>query len=260
MSTPAGWYPDPAAPAPHATPGAAGAQLRWWDGTRWTEHVHRDTPGPSLTKAPHPGPHPGGPHDPRGAAPRPYPSPYPSQYPPSQYPVPGVKAIATPDGQALGGLGARLLARIVDWLLVSLIATAAAWSSLRTVENQVRAAMDTWSGGDPERASSLLVEASRGSASQNVTLVLLLVSAAYTILTVRFAGATPGKLLLRLRVRDWERPGLPSWGQAIVRWLGSDLLGQLFGIWYLVDFLWPCWDQRRQALHDKMGRTVVVKR
>lgn len=34
MSTntaPAGWHPDPAAP---------GTQLRWWDGVRWTEHVH----------------------------------------------------------------------------------------------------------------------------------------------------------------------------------------------------------------------------
>jgi hypothetical protein len=29
-SAPAGWYSDP----------AGSGQLRWWDGTRWTEHVH----------------------------------------------------------------------------------------------------------------------------------------------------------------------------------------------------------------------------
>jgi uncharacterized RDD family membrane protein YckC len=114
--------------------------------------------------------------------------------------------------------------------------------------------------GDTAGIFALLEDRGFTAASQTWTVVLLAVSAAYTILTVRFAGATPGKLLLRLRVRDWERPGLPSWGQAVVRWLGSDLLGQLLVLWYLLDFLWPCWDQRRQALHDKMGRTVVVKR
>ena len=30
MDTPAGWYPDPAAP---------GTSARWWDGTSWTEHT-----------------------------------------------------------------------------------------------------------------------------------------------------------------------------------------------------------------------------
>lgn len=37
MTTPPGWYPDP------ATPFADGTQ-RWWDGTRWTEHTSRTAP------------------------------------------------------------------------------------------------------------------------------------------------------------------------------------------------------------------------
>lgn len=32
--TPAGWYPDPA-----ASPSAGPAQLRWWDGSQWTDHL-----------------------------------------------------------------------------------------------------------------------------------------------------------------------------------------------------------------------------
>lgn len=249
MSSPAGWYPDPS--APDAARGGAPAQLRWWDGGRWTEHVHRTGPGPSLSKASQaPQHHP-------YAAPRPS---YPA-YPPSQYPVPGVKAIATPDGQALGGLGFRLLARVIDLLVTTLIAVAAGWSSLRTMSTLYTDALDTVSRtGDTSAIFDLLENPTFAGASQTWTFVLLAVSAAYTILTVRFAGATPGKLVCRLRVRDWERPGLPSWGQSIVRWLGSDLLGQLLVVWYLIDFLWPCWDQRRQALHDKMGRTVVVRR
>ncbi|MFD0484718.1 RDD family protein [Kineococcus sp. GCM10028916] len=243
MSTPAGWYPDPSAPD----------ALRWWDGGRWTEHVHRaattSPPQPWLSKAP--------------TAPQQARSPYGAphrQYPPSQYPVPGVKAIATPDGQALGGLGSRLLARIVDWILLGVIGTIAAWSPLQTIDAQVRSAFDVWMAGDPERGSTLIVEATRSGAASAATFILLAVSAVYTILTVRLAGATPGKLLFRLRVRDWQRPGLPSWGQAIIRWLGCDLLGQVVPFYSLIDFLWPCWDQRKQALHDKMGRTVVVRK
>jgi len=35
---PAGWYPDPAGPAPDGRP-----QLRWWDGAQWTAHVQPST-------------------------------------------------------------------------------------------------------------------------------------------------------------------------------------------------------------------------
>ncbi|MEZ0491186.1 RDD family protein [Kineococcus sp. TBRC 1896] len=241
MSTPPGWYPDPSDPR--------STDLRWWDGARWTEHVHAQQPSarpPSLTKAPvnpYAGPH----------------QPHP-QYPPSQYPAPGVKAIATPDGQALGGLGFRLLARIVDWVLVSVIATLAGWSSLRTLTAQVDSATAALVAGDTQTYLDQLVVATQGSAARSLTFIVLAVSAVYTILTLRFYGATPGKALFRLRVRDWNRSGHPGWLQCISRWVGCDMLGQIIPLYLLLDFLWPCWDQRKQALHDKLARTVVVKR
>jgi hypothetical protein len=37
--TPAGWYPDPAGPAPDGSP-----QLRWWDGVQWSAHVQPAAP------------------------------------------------------------------------------------------------------------------------------------------------------------------------------------------------------------------------
>ena len=48
---PAGWYPDPAGPAPDGRP-----QLRWWDGAGWTEHVQPS----SAPAAPSAGAGPGG--------------------------------------------------------------------------------------------------------------------------------------------------------------------------------------------------------
>ena len=38
------------------------------------------------------------------------------------------------------------------------------------------------------------------------------------------------------------------------------LLGQLvYSCYTLVNYLWPVWDPRRQAVHDKIGRTLVVR-
>ncbi|WP_432504863.1 RDD family protein [Kineococcus arenarius] len=253
MSAPAGWYPDP----------SHHAQLRWWDGQRWTEHTHAAPPagaGPDLRKdtghanpehqaprAPHPGP---GGLTPYGGSP--YGDPSRGQ--------PSARALATPDGQPLGNLGLRLLARLVDWVLVSVIATVAGWSLVQ----RMFAAMDeTTAGaaaGDPLASLRLLQDPGFTAASSSFTFVLLAVSAAYTVLTLRFYGATPGKALFGLRVRHWERPGHPTWGQSILRWLSSDLLAQLFWPYALLDYLWPTWDRRKQALHDKPGGTVVVRR
>jgi len=41
---PPGWYPDPTAGA------SAGGQLRWWDGTQWTGHVHVPSPSPGQPR------------------------------------------------------------------------------------------------------------------------------------------------------------------------------------------------------------------
>ncbi|PRY14727.1 RDD family protein [Kineococcus rhizosphaerae] len=234
MSTTPGWYPDPSDPTR--------SHLRWWDGSGWTEHVHRQQP--SLVKPP------------AGQ----YPAPAPSPYPPSQYPAPGVRAIATPDGQALGNLGLRLLARVVDAIVITVVAALAGRSALQVMTSLTQTTLDRVVAGDSAAVSDLVANASYSAASRELTLILVVVSAVYTILTTRFYGATPGKALCGLRVRDWERPGLPTTGQAAVRWIGSDMLGSIVGLWYLIDFLWPTWDQRRQAIHDKLARTVVVKR
>jgi hypothetical protein len=37
------------------------------------------------------------------------------------------------------------------------------------------------------------------------------------------------------------------------------LVGLLGSVYSLLDDLWPLWDGRRQALHDKVARTNVVR-
>ena len=68
------------------------------------------------------------------------------------------------------------------------------------------------------------------------------------------AGQTPGKAVLGLAIVQTDGGPLRL-GRAIVRWLGYWLSGILF-----LGYLWILVDDRRQALHDKLARTLVVHR
>jgi uncharacterized RDD family membrane protein YckC len=73
-------------------------------------------------------------------------------------------------------------------------------------------------------------------------------------------GRTLGKRAMSLLVVREEDGDAISYGRAAWRLLFSYLLSLLtFGIGNLVDVAWILWDRRRQALHDKVARTVVLR-
>jgi uncharacterized RDD family membrane protein YckC len=101
-----------------------------------------------------------------------------------------------------------------------------------------------------------------------VTLIGLGVSLAYHMGFLRWKAATPGKLLLGMRVRLREAPGPLGWATIVKRWLGQfgyglltilPVLGGIASFWPLIDGLWASWDSRKQALHDKIAATNVVR-
>ena len=75
-------------------------------------------------------------------------------------------------------------------------------------------------------------------------------------------------MALGISVRRADRPGAPGVATAIKRYLLVivtgvlgliPVVGSLGGLVTIIDLLFPLWDQKRQALHDKIGGTVVVK-
>jgi uncharacterized RDD family membrane protein YckC len=66
-------------------------------------------------------------------------------------------------------------------------------------------------------------------------------------------GQTLGMMLYGIAVRDEKGGGQVRVGRATLR--GVILLA-LSGIF--IDAIWPLWDRKRQSLHDKAARTVVV--
>ncbi|QFG24814.1 RDD family protein [Actinomadura sp. WMMB 499] len=72
-------------------------------------------------------------------------------------------------------------------------------------------------------------------------------------------GQTLGKMLLRIRVVRADDGGPVVSSQAAARSAFYSVLGGICGCIGFIDVLWILWDRRRQALHDKIARTVVVK-
>jgi uncharacterized RDD family membrane protein YckC len=84
----------------------------------------------------------------------------------------------------------------------------------------------------------------------------------YAVLNGSEMGQTFGKRVFGIQVRDATGEGGPiGVGRAGLRFVTVGLfrIVPFFGLFTLLSGLWPLWDPRRQALHDKIAGTVVVR-
>ena len=90
----------------------------------------------------------------------------------------------------------------------------------------------------------------------------LAVTAVYQIGFIVWRGQTPGKMAAKTKVVDEETGALPGPGPAAARWLipaaGQFLPGVVSFVALFVTYGWLLRDPRRQGIHDKVARTVVV--
>lgn len=67
-------------------------------------------------------------------------------------------------------------------------------------------------------------------------------------------GQTPGKMMCKLKVVRTNGESL-GYGKAFLRWIGYIVSWCVFGLGYL----WVAWDKRKQAWHDKIAGTCVIR-
>jgi uncharacterized RDD family membrane protein YckC len=70
-------------------------------------------------------------------------------------------------------------------------------------------------------------------------------------------GQTIGKRATGIRVVDKDG-GRLGHGRALGRYAFMFVLG-IFAVPLLLDYLWPLWDDKNQALHDKVVNSLVVR-
>lgn len=85
--------------------------------------------------------------------------------------------------------------------------------------------------------------------------VTFLIIVLYNALFLWKQGATIGKKLLRLKVVDSNYKPL-NFGKALIREVFKDIVSSLL---FNLGYLWVLIDQKKQAWHDKVAKTFVVK-
>ncbi|MBB6566437.1 RDD family protein [Kribbella sandramycini] len=294
MSFQAGWYDDP----------ENQSQQRYWDGNAWTDR-RRPKYGQPAPERPQDGQSVqhgqvfGGAgqqaQQPFGQPQQPYGQPQQGQqqhgqqygqgqgfqggyqpYPQQAavgYGAPGQNPnrVVTPDGQPLSGWWRRVFAYIIDSILSGLIALVFSgyfvWKFLQWAMDFYRPLFEEAArGGNPVAPTTLPAEAYKWIIP--ASLISLAVQFAYQYFFLTKAGATPGKMLLSIAVRQRGSRGYLPPAVAAKRvgfYLGVNvvsaipLLGQLVFIIILLDWFWPLWDDKKQALHDKWPGTQVVR-
>jgi uncharacterized RDD family membrane protein YckC len=175
---------------------------------------------------------------------------YPGPVPPGGWHQPVPRAEVLPPGLELAGWGRRLAARVLDVLALTVILLLLA------------APGGVVFGLDPSAALGIVLLVVS-------ILVDLVVWALYAPFLVRRHGRRNGQTLGKqwLGIRVIRTNGAPvDWGMGLLRELViKGLLFNFIGFYFfatipwLLNYLWPLWDDQNRALHDMMASTRVVK-
>jgi len=130
------------------------------------------------------------------------------------------------------GFFRRFAAFAIDWLILSVLA------------DIVRFAYRSGSRTDPG-----MMQLDMALAISTVLFFL------YFTLFIGDGGRTPGKMLMGIKVQRIDGSAV-SYGRAFLRSLGY--IVSMFFMTFL-GFIWALWDRKKQAWHDKIAGTEVIK-
>jgi uncharacterized RDD family membrane protein YckC len=169
----------------------------------------------------------------------------------------------------LSGWWKRVLARILDGLIIWIVALPLTFAPLKQAATvfgnytqQVMTAVQAGNSTMPVQPTVALTTPIMQASV--ITLVLYLI---YEIAFLTWLGATPGRKVVGISVRLRDKAGPPPL-VAVLKRTGVKEGGEIFGLvpvigslgslFSLTDDLWPLWDDKKQAIHDKVAATNVV--
>jgi len=144
------------------------------------------------------------------------------------------------------GFWARAAARIIDLLIIIAV------FNVTYLVDRLGAGAGLWTGTGLNEG----MPTGAGLSMANVLrfLFFLVFPVFYYVYLHGTYGQTFGKMALKIRVVNEDGTPL-DYRKAFLRWLGYFLCDLTFYIGYL----WAAFDHRKQGLHDKVCRTLVVR-
>jgi uncharacterized RDD family membrane protein YckC len=136
---------------------------------------------------------------------------------------------------AYASVGRRFLAILVDGLILGILVFAPIMVILLTASMK---------SGDVNGTPAWMTI---------LTILEYLLPAAYEIFFIGKYGATPGKMLMKIKVVSPDG-GPISYGRSTGRYFAKMLSGIILYIGYLMAF----WDEEKRALHDRICKTRVI--
>lgn len=133
----------------------------------------------------------------------------------------------------LASLRSRALAFVIDDLLITFLIVIVFWDTIVTTTN------------DPAVVLAIM---------NQFLWPVLFVKFVYHSFFVWYYGATVGKIIVKIKVIDYNHLGRVSLLNSMFRSTGRILSEMFFYIGFLLGFF----SEGRQTFHDKIGRTLVV--
>ena len=191
---------------------------------------------------------------PYGTLPPPYAAaPPPGYFRPAPVPV-------SPAGVPLADFGTRLLAYLIDGILLSAVSLIIVLPVFIVFATQVLAAApEPGTEDDPGRffATTFLPII---AFEAGIVIFSLGLSYLYSVEVMHRSGQTLGKRIMKIRVVPLDPNLRLTRTIAVKRWATEFLPGTFVAVYALLDGLWQLWDRPfQQTLHDKAAQTVVVK-
>ncbi len=163
-------------------------------------------------------------------------------------------------GTVLAGPWRRFLAFVIDAVILTLV-TGALWGRLlASFANRLGNAMSIPSGRPLAHGAVGRVFSTTTGPYLIVLVMTMILAVLYYWLLTGYWGTTIGKRALGLWVAGEDGQCPISLRRSAVRALIFVVGGEVLALFFLIDNGWLLGDRRRQTLHDKAAKTVVVRR